>query len=310
MISILKKELRSTLTSPLSYIVLAILIFLINFLFLKWFFLWKILSLRAYFDLLIWFLVIFIPAIWMKIISDEFKSWTMEFLVTKPISNISLITWKFLSLIVYFLIFILSTFVLYMSISWLGDIDWWVFFAQIVWLLLISIAMFGVSFFSSSITTNQVFAFLIAVFLNFLLVLIGLDFIQMSLPYSIADIFAQLSIPYHFQNFLSGTIHLSDVFYFLSIAWVSLYLSYLSLQRYQRFLKVWLSIFKWLEILLILWIFAFVNLIIWNLNMYADMTENKIHTVSEASKDILSATDELIDINFYVSAELPPQLKI
>ncbi len=159
MFQILKKELKSIFSSPLSYIVLAIFIWLLDFLFLKSFFLWKLLTLRYYFDLLIWFLIIFIPAIWMKTMSEEFRSWTIEYLITKPISNISLIIWKFLSLIIYFWLFIFSTIILYFSISSLWNMEIWVFISQLIWLIFLSLWMFAVSFFASSITTNQVFAF-------------------------------------------------------------------------------------------------------------------------------------------------------
>ena len=310
MINILKKELKSILNSPLSYIVLAIFIWLLNFLFLKSFFIWKVLTLRYYFDLLIWFLVIFIPALSMKVMAEEFRSWTIEFLITKPISNVSIIWWKFLSLISYFLLFISSTIILSISLAGLWNIDSWILVSQILWLIFLSVWMFAISFFASSITTNQVFAFLIAVFINFIFVLIWIDFIQMSFPYAISNVLMQLSFLSHFEGFLKWTVNLSDIFYFISIITISLYLSYLSLCRYQKNQKLWISIFKWAEIWLIFWIFIFVNLVVWKLNIYADLTENKVYTISEASKEILWSSNDIIDINLYVSADLPPQLKI
>ena len=310
MFPILKKELKNILVSPLSYIVLAIFIWFINFLFLKSFFVWKILTMRYYFDLLIWFLIIFIPALWMRILSEDFKSWTIEFLITKPISKTNIILWKFLSLISYFLIFIISTLVLCNSLTWLWSIDTWILLSQVIGLIFLSVWMFAISFFASSISTNQVFAFLIAVFINFTFILIWIDFIQMSFPDAIANILMQLSFTNHFNNFLIWVINLSDIFYFLSITLVSLYLSFLSLHKYQKNQKVWISIFKWAEIWLIIWIFIFVNLVVWKLNLYADLTENKVYTISEASKEILWSSDEIIDINLYVSADLPPQLAL
>ncbi len=120
----------------------------------------------------------------------------------------------------------------------------------------------------------------------------------------------QLSLLHHFDNFLRWTINISDIVYFLSVIWICLYLSYLSLSRYQQNLKVWINVFRWIEMLIIIWIFILLNLIAWKLNIYADLTENKVHTISDATKEILWNTEEIIDINLYVSANLPPQLKI
>lgn len=307
---IFKKELKSTLSTPLSYIIIAIFIGLLNFLFLKSFFISEILSLRGYFDLLLWFMIIFIPALSMKIFADEFKNWTIEYLLTKPVKIACLVMGKFFSLIAYFSLFILSTVVLYYSTSWLWDTDVWMFISQLVWLFLLSTCMFSVSFFASAITINQVFAFIIAVTINFGFVLTWLDFIQSSVPFGLANILMQISFPYHFNNFLMWLISLADVFYFLTIIAICLYLAYLSIVRYQTNQKVWLNVFKWVEILLTIWIFIFLNLIAWRLYVSADLTKNKIHTISDWSKEILWEIDDLVDVNFYVSEELPPTMKV
>jgi len=168
MLQIIKKELKQIFVTPAYFIILAIFIGILNFLFLKWFFIDLQMNFRSYFDLQIWFLMIFIPAISMRIMSEEFKNQSIEFLLTKPISILNIIVWKYLSQVIYFWIFIASTIILYISLSTLWSFPSGIIISQLFGSIFLILSMFSVSFLASSITKNQVFAFLLWVLINFI----------------------------------------------------------------------------------------------------------------------------------------------
>lgn len=309
MFQIIKKELKQIFVSPAYFIILAFFIGILNFIFLKWFFIDSQMNLRRYFDLQIWFLMIFIPAISMKIMSEEFKNQSIEFLLTKPISILNIIRWKYLSLIIYFSIFIISTFILYISLSTLWNFPSWIIISQISGSILLILAMFATSFLASSITKNQVFSFLLWVFINFILIIVWTDFIQISLPYFLANFLNNLSYISHFNNFSKWIISLSDLFYFSSIIFFSLYLSYLSINNFKKVWSIWLGALNIWELIIISIILIFANALINKVNLNIDMTPNNIYTLSDSTKDILNQVDDIINIDLYVSKNLPPQLK-
>jgi len=309
MLQIIKKELKQMFSSPAYFVILAIFIGILNFLFLKSFFVNSQMNFRNYFDLQIWFLMIFIPAISMRVMSEEFKNWSIEFLLTKPISLLKIIFWKYLSLWIYFSIFILSTIILYFSLSSLWNFSLWIIVSQLIWSILLIFTMFSISFLASSITKNQVFAFLLGVLINFVLIIIGTDFIQLSLPYFLSNFLDSLSYMSHSSNFAKWLIKFSDIFYYFAVIFFSIYLSFLSINNYKKTWKIWLWWGSTMELIIILVVLIFSNAIFSKTNIFIDMTTNNIYTLSNATKSILSKTNDIVNIELYVSKELPPQLK-
>lgn len=309
MLQIIKKELKQIFVTPAYFIILACFIGILNFIFLKWFFIDSQMNLRSYFDLQIWFLMIFIPAISMRIMSEEFKNQSIEFLLTKPLSILNIIWWKYLSVVIYFSIFILSTIILYISLATLWDFPSWIIISQIFGSIFLIFTMFAVSFLASSITKNQVFSFLLWVLINFILIIVWTDFIQISLPYFLANFLNDLSYISHFDNFSKWIISLTDLFYFSSIIFFSLYLSYLSITNFRKIWSVWLRALSLWELFIISVILIFSNALIDKVNLNIDMTPNNIYTLSSSTKDILRQVDDVINIDLYVSKNLPPQLK-
>lgn len=309
MLQIIKKELKQIFVTPAYFIILAIFIGILNFLFLKWFFIDWQMNFRSYFDLQIWFLMIFIPAISMRIMSEEFKNQSIEFLLTKPISILNIIGWKYLSQVIYFWLFILSTIILYISLATLWDFPSWIIISQLFGSIFLILAMFSVSFLASSITKNQVFAFLLWVLINFILIIIWTDFIQISLPYFLANFLNDFSYISHFDSFSKWIISLTDLLYFSSIIFFSLYLSYLSINNFRKTWAVWLKILAIWELWVVLVILIFSNALISKVNIFADLTPNNIYTLSSSTKDILKNVDDIVNIDLYASKDLPPQLK-
>lgn len=232
MIPILKKEFNSFFASPIAYLVIGVFL-LINGLFL-WVFDddFNILNagfadLNSFFYLAPWILLFLIPAITMKMFSDEFQTGTIELLQTKPISNWQIVLGKFWASLLLIVIAIVPTFVYVYSVSDLGNpvgnIDLGSTIGSYLGLLLLSASYAAVGLFTSTLSKNQIVAFLLGVFIVFVLYY-GFD--------AAASLFGDSSytvqlfgINEHFKSISRGVIDTRDVLYFLSIIIFFLFLT-------------------------------------------------------------------------------------
>jgi len=232
MIPILKKEFNSFFASPIAYLVIGVFL-LINGLFL-WVFDddFNILNagfadLNSFFNLAPWILLFLIPAITMKMFSDEFQTGTIELLQTKPISNWQIVLGKFWASLLLIVIAIVPTFVYVYSVSDLGNpvgnIDLGSTIGSYLGLLLLSASYAAVGLFTSTLSKNQIVAFLLGVLIVFILYY-GFD--------AASNLFGDLSYTIklfgmneHFKSISRGVIDTRDVVYFLSVIMFFLFLT-------------------------------------------------------------------------------------
>lgn len=232
MISILKKEFNSFFASPIAYLVIGIFL-LVNGLFL-WVFEdnFNILNagfadLNSFFYLSPWVLLFLVPAITMKSFADEFQNGTIETLLTKPISIWQIVIGKFLGVFLLIFAAIAPTGVYVFSIYSLGNpygnIDLGSTFGSYLGLFLLASTYASVGVFTSSISKNQIVAFLMSVVICFFL-FYGFD--------AIASFFGNnsytiqlLGFNEHFKSLSRGVIDLRDVVYFVSISFFFLLLT-------------------------------------------------------------------------------------
>ena len=227
-ITIAKRELGSFFNSLVAYILL------FAFLGFTGFFTWlegngdiffrKQADLNVFFQIALWTLFFFIPAITMRLLAEEKKSGTIELLLTKNVTNGQVILGKFLAALSMVGIALLATFVYYISVSRLGNFDHGATLCGYLGLLLLSSAYIGIGLFASSITHNQIVAFLLA-----LLIGICFQFVFGILANSssgwMAELFDTLSITNHYSSISRGVIDSKDLVYFLSITLMGLVLS-------------------------------------------------------------------------------------
>lgn len=227
-LTIAKREIASFFDSLVAYILL------IAFLAFTGFFTWlkgngdiffrKQADLEVFFQTSLWTLFFFIPAITMKLLAEEKKSGTIELILTKNVTNRQLVFGKFLAAFALVFIALISTFIYYISVSRLGNFDHGATLCGYLGLLLLSSAYIGIGMFASSITKNQIVAFLLAL-------LIGVCFqflfgiIANGTTGWIADLFSTLSLTEHFQSISRGVIDSKDVIFFVSITLLGLMLS-------------------------------------------------------------------------------------
>ncbi len=158
-------------------------------------------------------LVIFIPALTMRLIAEERKEGTIELLLTKAVTNRQLVTGKFLACWIMIGIALLFTLPYYISVSLLGDLDHGVTWCGYIALMLMSAAYIGIGIYMSSITDNQIVAFLLT-FLVGLFLMVVLFFASMSQSGFLADSLYYFSFYYHFEPMTRGVIDLASVLYF------------------------------------------------------------------------------------------------
>ncbi|MAZ71531.1 MAG: gliding motility-associated ABC transporter permease subunit GldF [Flavobacteriaceae bacterium] len=236
MLPILKKEITSFFASPIGYMVIGLFL-VVNGLFL-WVFSgdYNILDagfadLNPFFELAPWILLFLIPAITMRAFSEELKQGTLELLVTKPISLRSIVLGKYFGALFLIVLALLPTLFYILTISSLGNPagNWDVgsTMGSYLGLLFLAMAYTAIGIFASTLSENQIVAFIIAVFLCFVFYFgfEGLASVNSSLDVS------YLGLKAHFTSISRGVIDTRDVIYFLSIAALFLFFTVLKLRK-------------------------------------------------------------------------------
>lgn len=226
-----KKELNYYLNNPIGYIILILFAVFANFILVKDIFLVGSASLRPFFGLLPWLLMIFIPALTMRILSEEKRTNTIEVLLTLPVSETQIVLAKFLALLSLLGIGLLLTIGLPVSLRLITKIYLPEVLVGYFGLLLLGGGLISLSMFFSSLTKNQVVAFLSSTLAIFILLVISTDFTASVLPKIIQDWLSYFSPVYHLQNFVKGVIDLRSIFYFCSLTILFLFLTVIDLEK-------------------------------------------------------------------------------
>ncbi len=227
--TIFRKELRSYFNSAVAYVVIVVFLAIIGWFYTSNLFLSNVASLRLMFNLVPAVFLFVVPAITMRLLAEEKKSGTIEFLSTKPLHDAEIIVGKFLAAWALIGIALLPTLIYYGTIASIGTIDNGPVIGGYIGLMLMAAVYVAVGLLASSLTDNQIVAFIVG-FL-FVFILFMLDKILIYVPEFTASVFEFLGVDYHFSNIARGVIDSRDIIYFMSIIGFSLYLSVISLQR-------------------------------------------------------------------------------
>lgn len=218
------RELRSFFDSLMAYIML------IAFVGFSGFFTWlygsdiffiKQASLQVFFAIAYWTLFFFIPALTMRLLAEENRTGTIEMLLTKPVSDWQVVLGKFVSVMLLILIALGLTIPYYITVAQLGPIDHGASITGYLGLILMSAAYVSIGLYASSISNNQIIAFLLALLISIFFHII-FDVLSFSLSGSLGSLFAYLSLSSHFDSISRGVIDTKDLIYFLSITFLGL----------------------------------------------------------------------------------------
>lgn len=322
MFTLYKKELSNFFSSLIGYI--AIIVFLV----FNGLMLWVLKSdfnildfgyadMEGFFlvsPFLYWFLI---PAITMRMIAEEKNNGTIEFLLTKPLKDMTIIWAKFLAGCTLVLLSLLPTLVYYVTVYNLGDpagiVDSGSVMGSYVGLLLLGTAFVAIGLFCSAITSSQIVAFIIA-FVISAFAYLGFESIYNMNILGNAGLFVKsLGMMHHYESMSRGVIDTRDLVYFLSVIALFLMLTRIVLQS--RKWHGWKHkknalVSNLIEFGATLLIIVFANAIGYYVFTRFDLTEENRYTISDSTKEMLKQVDETMTFRVYLEGEnLPADFK-
>lgn len=305
-----KKEFLGYVNGALAYTVIVPFLLLSVFLYTRTALVGGDASLRPYFELLPWFLLLLAPALSMKLLSDEQKSETIELLLAHPISELEIVVGKFLGALAFFAIILLTTIGLPLSLIVYSRPDLGQIAGQYIGALFIGATFISVGIAASAYVKNAISSFLLGAAISFILIIIGFDLVTQMLPFPFNRITLELSVLTHSESIARGLLDIRDVFYFLTITAVFLAAAIFKLSERKtterpteaRKLKFALG--------LILAIGVISNIILSSYPLKVDLTKSRLFTLSEGTKQTLKNLDDIATITLYSSRQLPAQMQL
>lgn len=231
--TIAKKELQSYFDSLIAYILLVLFLGFSGFftwLFGSDIFLVGQASLQSFFSIAYWTLFFFTPALTMRLLAEEKKTGTIELLLTKAVTDRQVVLGKFLSALVLVMIALFFTFPYVITLSKIGNLDAGEILCGYGGLVLMSAAYISVGLYASSITNNQIVAFLLSLSIGLFFHII-FEVLASNFTGFLAQLFTTLSLSNHFESMSRGVVDSRDLIYFGSVIFLGLFLSELSLTK-------------------------------------------------------------------------------
>jgi ABC-2 type transport system permease protein len=225
-----QKEFKGYFNSPSAYIILVAFLLISGWFFVSPLFINNSAELRSLFNIVPILYIFFIPAITMGLIAKEKNTGTIELLTTFPIKDSEIILGKFWASLSLILIGLLFTLIYLITIVILGkNVDFGAIFCGYLGLIFLGAVYSSIGLFASSLTNNQIVAFIISFFIIFFLFI--LQYTLLLIPSYIVGLFQYLSIGYHFSNIARGVIDTRNIIYFLSLIVLFLKLSIIALRN-------------------------------------------------------------------------------
>jgi ABC-2 type transport system permease protein len=221
--SVAKRELAGTVTSPVAYVFVVILLLLSAFFtfMIGGFFERGQASLLSFFGWHPWLYLFLVPAVGMRMWAEERRSGTIELLLTLPITTWQAILGKFLAYLLIIAAALVLTFPVWITVNYLGAPDNGVVLAGYIGSLLLGASYLAVTSFTSALTRNQVVSFIIAVAVCLFLILCGwppvLNLLDRVTSPGVVDFVAAFSVMTHFENIQRGVLDLRDAVFFASV---------------------------------------------------------------------------------------------
>ena len=230
-VAIFKREFTGYFATPVAYVFIAIFLFLTGIFtfYLGAFYESNQADLEPFFRFHPWLYLFLIPAIAMRLWSEERKTGTIELLMTLPISTSQAVVGKYLAAWCFTGVALVLTFPIWLTVNYLGDPDNTVILASYIGSLIMAGGFLAIGSCISALTKNQVIAFVISVVICFMFILSGfpmvLDLFRGWAPQSIIDAIASFSFHTHFYSIKKGVIDLRDIIYFAALISFWLYVN-------------------------------------------------------------------------------------
>ena len=227
MITLYKKEISIFFSTIIGYLIIGLFLLISSI--ILWHDISKInildnayASMDSLFSIAPLIFLLFIPSVSMRVFSEEFNTGTIETLITKPISSFEIVTAKFFAVLSLVIIAILPTITYVISIYFLGEttgnLDLAAVIGSYIGLILLSSIFSSISVYASSLSSNQIVAFILAIIMSSFF-FFGFDVLS-QLPFlQLVDLTLQkIGISYHYNMMSKGLLKVSDLVYFLSVS--------------------------------------------------------------------------------------------
>lgn len=227
MLAIYRREIRLYFNTPVAFIATIIFLLFVGWFFNSTFFLQNAATVRTLFEVTPFAFLFFVPALTMKVFADELRSGTYDLMISKPVSLTGIITGKFLATLTVVAVFLIPTFLYVILASSLAPLDWGPVVGGYLGMLILASIYASIGIFASTLTDNQIIAFITGFVISFLFYIAG-NF-SMFLPQPLGLITNFLSIETHIRGILRGVVDTRDLIYaismvttFLTLAWMVL----------------------------------------------------------------------------------------
>jgi ABC-2 type transport system permease protein len=235
-ISIMRRELGAFFNTPIGYVFISFFLMLTCYFYVKDLFVQGVAEMRGYFELLPLFFLIFIPAISMRLWSEERKLGTLELLLTMPIKTWQAVLGKFLAGLTFVVIILALTFPIPVLLNVLGNPDNGQLIGGYLGALVLGMVYLSIGAFASSLTGDQIVAFVCGISISFIFFLMGhpdvVSLIKNDLGMPLlSSIVERFGVIYHFQSISRGVLDSRDVIYALSVTGLFLFLNVMVVER-------------------------------------------------------------------------------
>jgi ABC-type transport system involved in multi-copper enzyme maturation permease subunit/ABC-type uncharacterized transport system involved in gliding motility auxiliary subunit len=305
-----RKEFFGYINSALAYTVIVPFLLLSIFIYTRTALVGGEASLRPYFELLPWFLLLLAPALSMKLLTDEHKSETLEVLFAHPISELEIVLGKFFGALAFFIVILLTTIGLPLTLITYSRPDIGQIAGQYIGALLIGATFLSIGVAASAYVKNAISSFLVGAAISFVLIIIGLDFVTQMLPFPFSRIAAELSVLTHGENIARGLLDIRDVFYFVTITGLLLAAAITKLSERKTLENPAEKRKLHLAFGLIAAIGIISNVLLSYYPIRLDLTQSRLFTLSQGTKQTIRNLPDIVTITVYQSRELPAQIQL
>jgi len=233
---IFKKEFGGYLNSPSTYIFLIIFLILGScmLLYVSTFFRSGMARLDGFFVYIPWLFLFLVPAIAMRVWAEEKKTGTEELLMTMPVRDHEVVIGKYLGALALLVLALALTFPVPWMVAHFADpqtpLDWGPVACAYLGALLLGATILAIGTWASSLTENQIIAFILGCSISFALILVGFPRVAELMPFGLGEYVAAMSPYKHFINIYRGVLDLADIVYYVSAIVFFLFLNIRSVE--------------------------------------------------------------------------------
>ncbi len=312
-LTISKREFSSYFNSPVAYCFIVVFLLVTTGLFMMPFFVAGMCNMRSFFNNLSLILVVFIPAVTMRLWAEERKTGTLTLLFSLPLTSGKLVAGKFLSALLFCILALAGTLTLPVMLYALGTPDPGPIIGGYTGSVLLAGMLLSMGMAISAFFADQVVAFILALLAGIFCFLAGTGFSSTFIDGWIPGLGTFLKdavgIPSHFSSFQKGVIDLGDVLFFISYTLIFLIINGIALEGH---LKKRMAGRLMTGIAMLIATGLFFNATISNMRLYRlDLTENKLYTLSQGTRNVLEKLQVPIHVVYYCSSKdkMPTAMK-